>query len=201
MSAPRGPLQIGGQCCKPFDRWRWWSGSAATWLSSISNVRNPRGAASRAWILPGNGLPSAWFPPPLSSRDAVLQQRRLGAAACSIRASRTIGPATSRDARRALRLWRCHWRAVRAAPTARHHSAGGRVRPPGLDRELLWDHAWSADPHPAHNHPPRRNWLMIVAHLVWGSTMATSCGNWSSLSRRFSRVTSRQIGVPRGLPR
>ncbi len=25
---------------------------------------------------------------------------------------------------------------------------------------------------PAHEHPRRRNWLMIVAHLVWGSTMA-----------------------------
>ena len=27
---------------------------------------------------------------------------------------------------------------------------------------------------PARNHPLRRNWLMIVAHLVWGSTMATT---------------------------
>jgi uncharacterized membrane protein YagU involved in acid resistance len=27
---------------------------------------------------------------------------------------------------------------------------------------------------PAHNHPLRRNWLMIVAHLVWGSTMAST---------------------------
>ena len=27
---------------------------------------------------------------------------------------------------------------------------------------------------PAHNHPLRRNWLMIVAHVVWGSTMATT---------------------------
>jgi uncharacterized membrane protein YagU involved in acid resistance len=25
---------------------------------------------------------------------------------------------------------------------------------------------------PAHEHPRRRNWLMIVAHLVWGGTMA-----------------------------
>jgi hypothetical protein len=34
-----------------------------------------------------------------------------------------------------------------------------------------------------YDHPLRRNWLMIVAHLVWGSTMA--CGNWSSLGRTF----------------
>jgi uncharacterized membrane protein YagU involved in acid resistance len=27
---------------------------------------------------------------------------------------------------------------------------------------------------PAHDHPPRRNWLMILAHLVWGSTMAST---------------------------
>jgi hypothetical protein len=27
---------------------------------------------------------------------------------------------------------------------------------------------------PAHEHPLRRNWLMIVAHLVWGSTLATT---------------------------
>jgi uncharacterized membrane protein YagU involved in acid resistance len=27
---------------------------------------------------------------------------------------------------------------------------------------------------PADDHPLRRNWLMIVAHLVWGSTMATT---------------------------
>jgi uncharacterized membrane protein YagU involved in acid resistance len=27
---------------------------------------------------------------------------------------------------------------------------------------------------PAHDHPTRRNWLMIAAHLVWGSTMATT---------------------------
>jgi hypothetical protein len=25
---------------------------------------------------------------------------------------------------------------------------------------------------PADDHPLRRNWLMIAAHLVWGSTMA-----------------------------
>ena len=47
---------------------------------------------------------------------------------------------------------------------------------------------------PADDHPLRRNWLMIVAHLVWGSTMATTLRELSSHSGRFSASSIRQIG-------
>jgi uncharacterized membrane protein YagU involved in acid resistance len=47
---------------------------------------------------------------------------------------------------------------------------------------------------PAHEHPRRRNWLMIVAHLVWGSTMA---GTLRELERAEREVFAGEIAPDR----
>jgi uncharacterized membrane protein YagU involved in acid resistance len=48
---------------------------------------------------------------------------------------------------------------------------------------------------PASDHPLRRNWLMIVAHLVWGSTLASTLRELELAEGQVSRVTLRRIGT------